>query len=274
MTWGANHNASLEVLQQVQGSLKVELLMVPRSDFASCSPAETASEVHLRNVNQFSYFPVMENGRILGLYHAERWFKETPLNVPIGDDFQKLSEEIVVGADASIFDFVMQADQHPTNLVVSGNQIAGLVSLSDLQQLPVRASLFALITSLEMAMALTIETTWDQPEDWMAHLSEGRAAKIREAVAEAQKTDGFVSEIAFAQISDKADIIRKAKLLDRSAASFERAIVPIRKLRDNVAHANHYASTPKDAKNVCSVVRDIYELKAELMNVISNSKRL
>ena len=71
----------------------------------------------------------------------------------IGDDFVPFSEDIVIGADASIIDFVTTADERQTRLVVSGDRVAGLVSLSDLQQLPVRAALFTLITRLEIAMA-------------------------------------------------------------------------------------------------------------------------
>jgi len=243
--------------------------MVPRPDFYTCRPHETAVEIKARNEDQFSFFPVVDdNDRVLGLYHAERWFTEEAPATSIVNDFTQLSEDIVIGADASIFDFVMQADRHPTNLVVSGNQIAGLVSLSDLQKLPVRASLFALITSLEMAMALAIQKRWETSEDWIALLSEGRRNKLLDQIAEAKARDGFVSEIAFAQISDKADIIRKGKLLDHSAAEFRRRFQLIRELRDNVAHANHYAATPDAAKSVCEAVRSIYDMKEQLLEVI------
>lgn len=269
MSWATNHDASLDALKQVQGSLKVELMMVPRGSFETCTPDETAAQVHARNPLQFSYFPVVNaDERVIGLYHAERWFTEEAPDTPISNHFTPLSEDIVIGADASIFDFVMQADTHPTNLVVSGNQIAGLVSLSDLQKLPVRASLFALITSLEMAMALTIEKRWPQPQDWMAFLSDGRKDKLLAEVAEAKARDGFVSEIAFAQLSDKADIIRKARLLPPTGGEVKKRFRAIRGLRDDVAHANNYAATPDAAKLVCEVVRTIYETKAELLDVI------
>nr|WP_323780151.1 hypothetical protein [Amylibacter sp.] len=249
----------------------MELIMVPRSVFSWCSLDDTHHDIHSRNGNRYSYFPVRGDGRVLGLYHAERWFDAPPPKAPIADDFQPLSEDIVIGADASIIDFIMQADQHPTNLVVSGSQIAGLVSLSDLQQLPVRSSLFALITSLEMAMALAIDSKWQNSDGWMAYLSDGRRTKLKEAIDDAQVADGFISEIAFAQITDKADIIRKARITSRTGREFERSFKDIRDLRNNLAHANEYAATPEDAKNVCAVVRDIYKLKKELIEVIESS---
>ncbi|WP_417605582.1 CBS domain-containing protein [Primorskyibacter flagellatus] len=269
MTWATNHDASLDALHLVQGSLKVELMMVPRSAFVTCTPDETALQVQARNQLKFSYFPVTnEDNRVIGLYHAERWFTEDAPDTPISNDFAPLSEEIVIGADASIFDFVMQADTYPTNLVVSGNQIAGLVSLSDLQTLPVRASLFALITSLEMAMALAIQKRFPQSEGWMSLLSEGRRQKLINGIAEAKAQDGFVSEIAFTQLSDKADIIRKAQLLSPNCGEVKERFKTIRDLRDNLAHANTYAVTSEAAKLVCKAVRVIYETKAELVEII------
>ena len=45
----------------------------------------------------------------------------------------------------------------PCRLVVSGTGIVGLVTLSDLQKLPVRAVLLALLTGLEISMSEAIE---------------------------------------------------------------------------------------------------------------------
>ena len=57
---------------------------------------------------------VDEAERFLGLYRAEWWFAEDTPHEPIADDFEPFSEDHVIGADASIVDFLM------TDLVVSG----------------------------------------------------------------------------------------------------------------------------------------------------------
>ncbi|WP_339761544.1 hypothetical protein [uncultured Hoeflea sp.] len=274
MTWAANHGASLEVLREVQGSLTVDLIMVPRSSFETCTPGETAAQIKARNVDQFSYFPVVdEQKRVVGLYYAERWFDADAPNTPIGKDFDRLSEDIVIGADASIFDFVMQADVNSTNLVVSGNQIAGLVSLSDLQKLPVRAALFALITSLEMAMGLAITKRWPSSTDWLSLLSNGRREKLMTAIEDARARDSFVNEIAYTQFSDKADLIFKGRMLSQGRTRLGKSFRDIRDLRDSLSHANQYAETTDAAKNVCEVVRFIYTTKAELLKVIETTEK-
>lgn len=274
MSWATNHDASLEGLRRVQVSLTVDLIMVRRdAPFETCSVDETAAQIKRRNAKQFSYFPIANaEGQIIGLYDAERWFRADAPDTPVGTDFKTLSEEIIIGADASIVDFLSRADRYPTNLVVSGRQIAGLVSLSDIQQLPARAAIFTLITSLEMAMSLTISLRWPVVADWKSLLSDGRREKLIDEINEAKRRDGFVSEIAFTQIHDKACIIGKGNLLGLSRTKIEKTFKKIGDLRDNVAHANEYAATPNDARDVCGVIKEIYEFKAALLKVIESRK--
>ena len=265
--WANPGGASPDVLARVQRSLTVDMIMTSRDDLETCRCDETPSAVMVRNTDNFSYLPVVdENGRILGLYWAARWFDRKAPKEPIGDDFMRFSEDIVIGADASIIDFVTTADERQTRLVVSGDRVAGLVSLSDLQQLPVRAALFTLITQLEIAMAQRIEEEWrdDNGSGWMELLSGERRKRILDAIGKAKQEDGFVSEIAFSQISDKATIIRKKRLVAGSGSSLARDFKTIRKLRDGIAHANNYADSPEVACGACATVRTILRIKKEL----------
>jgi hypothetical protein len=267
MTWARNHDASIEKLHRVQGSLTVELIMVPRVDFLTCAPSETVAQVKQRNRDDFSFIPVKDDGgRIVGLFNAEGRFADEAPDKLVGDDFAPLSEDYLIGANASIFDFLQQADTHPTNLVIAGTEIAGLVTLSDIQELPVRAALFALLTSFEMAMGLTIQRRWPEPRGWMDFLSDGRRGKLEASINVAKDKNAFINEIVLTQFCDKCDIIRKAQLLPE-VPELQLRIKAMQDLRDNLAHANQYAATPNDAKEVCTVVRDILFLKAALLAV-------
>ena len=243
--------------------------MVERKHFLTCSPDETARAVKEKNLDKYSFLPVLDDqGQVVGLYDAQRWFDADAPATPIGNDYQILSERIVIGADASIFDFLRQAHDNPTNLVISGNRVSGLVSLHDVQQLPVRSALFALITSFEMAMAVAIIRKWEQPSDWMSELSEGRRSKLKEQIAHSRREDAFVSEIAFTQFDDKVTLICKTGFLEGSKRAAARELKRIRDLRDNLAHANSYADTKEAAEQVCEVVHAIYNRKAELLEAI------
>ena len=271
--WANPSDDGPDVLERVQRSLSVDMVMTPRADLSTCRREETACEVVARNTERFSFLPLVDDdGRILGLYGAERWFGRDAPPELIGDDFEPFSEDIVIGADASIVDFVKTADARQTRLVVSGDRVAGLLSLSDLQRLPVRAALFTLITRLEMTMARRIEKEWDGGDrtGWLQLLSEKRQAGIVDAIDKAKREDGFVSEIAFSQLSDKATILRKRGLIRGGTRSLERDFKAIRKLRDDLTHANYYAESPDAARKTCETVRTIIRIEDELASAMAD----
>lgn len=264
--WANPGNPGLDELERVQRSLTVNLIMAPRKDLKTCRCDETASAVMAGNKQRFSFLPVVDADsiHILGLYDAKRWFDGNAPNEQIGDDFEKFSEEIVIGADASIVDFVKVADKRPTRLVVSGNCVAGLVSLSDLQLLPVRAALFTLLTRLELTMSERIESHFKDSEAWLSLLSPGRRSLIEEKICKAKESDGFVTEIALSQLEDKVDIIVKEQLIQGSKTKLRNDFKLITKLRNSIAHANHYAESLEEAYRVCITVRSILRFMEEL----------
>ena len=269
--WANPGDTGPNALERVQRSLTVDMVMTPRADLQTCRRDETVREVMVRNTKMFSFLPVVDGEeRFLGLYRAARWFGTAAPSRRIGDDFEPFSEDFVIGADASIIDFVKTADERPTRLVVSGDRVAGLVSLSDLQQLPVRAALFTLITRLEMTMADRIEQEWDADDatGWLELLSEDRGACIQTAIGRAKKEDGFVSEISFSQLADKATIVRKKRLIPGTTTSLKRDFNAIVSLRNDIAHANYYAETPRAARDVCAAVRTILRVEEELFAAI------
>ena len=268
-TWAKRNDVGFDVLEQVQGSLTVDMIMIGRSDLMTCRCEDNAAAVMDLNEDKFSFLPVEDAaGNIQGLYNAEQWFDKEAPHQPIGDDFEHLSEDLVIGTDASILEFVKTACEHPTRLVISSDQVVGLISLSDLQQLPVRAALFTLVTSLEMAMAERIETEWPAADDWLKLLNGNKAANIREKIKKAKREDSFVSEIVLTQLSDKATIILEQELLPESQSNLRRDFKAIRKLRNDIAHANYYAETPGTAREVVAVVKKIFRIKESLLRGI------
>ena len=269
-SWAAGNNVSLDVLHQVQSSLTVAMIMAPRRNLMTCRPNDVMADVVGRNADHFSYLPVVNDAEdIIGLFHAEEWFERTPPIGPVGDRFEPFSERLVIGSNASIYDFIRTADKRPIRLVVSGGEVSGLVSLSDLQQLPVRAALFTLVTSLEIVMAARIAHHWVEAEAWMKELSDGRRTKVKEAIETAKQNDSFVSEIAFTQLADKATLVCKGGFLSASKRKVIDCFKKIQQLRDDLAHANNYAESPEQARKICKVVGDILDIKIELLGQLN-----
>ena len=103
--------------------------MTQRGSLTTCLASESVGSLVAKNVvDQFSYVPVVREGHICGLYNAERWFGKAPLEPEalVGEDFEPLSEDQLIGADVSIQEFVLSAAERPARLVVSGSEIRGL----------------------------------------------------------------------------------------------------------------------------------------------------
>ena len=252
-------------LATFQSGLTVDLIATKRADFETCAEDETLSSLVERNRdNKFDFLPVTKTAptearkpaSIIGLIEIAPFMHAAkPLGL-VGDMMQPLSEGNLLGGDASILLFIRDADHQKCRLIVSGHEISGLVCLSDLQRLPVRAALFGLVTCLEMIMTNVIRPDFGG-ESWLEFLSEGRRQKLQAEIAKAWNSDNLVNSLLFTQFADKTTIIRKSTTFALGDKSLQNEFREIQVLRDRLAHANDYAAKADDATKVCRVVRSI-----------------
>lgn len=274
--WANNRLTTSErSFETLHSGLTVELIATPRSDFMTCRADELVSSALKRNTEPYDYLPVVASApggdnQIVGLLYAVPFFGEDTVNGYVSEYFSALSEESLIGADASILAFIRDADAKPCRMVVSGPHIKGLVSLSDLQKLPVRAALFALITGFEITMAQSIRCLFRDGDGWMECLSNARREKIAGEIAKSHHDDGFVDNLLFTQFCDKADILVKKLPLPTSKRELRQKLREIQKLRDSLAHANQYAATPRHARRVCAIVRNLIALEEEILAAASS----
>jgi hypothetical protein len=257
--WASSGLSGTDVFKALHGGLTVELISTPANELKTCTPHELISDVLQRNPEDFDFLPVIDDvDRFIGMFHAAACRDRRTLST-VWYCYVPLSEDYLIGADASILDFMLDADDKQCRLVISGTKVVGLVSLSDLQRLPVRAALFALITGLEMTMADLIRTKYPKTEDWMRFLADRRRAKIEEEREKAKSDDGYVDTLLFTQFCDKRDILTQ-RLPEPQRSALDTTLVSIETLRNSLAHASEYASSPAQAKNVCKIVRDLLHL--------------
>ena len=265
-------DGSGNIFETLHLGLKVELIATPRESLKTCFPHEQISDVLRRNVECYDFIPVVDDKaerkqRIIGLFDAASYATNKSAEDRIHDNFSTLSEELLIGADASILDFIKDADEKPCRLVVSGANIVGLVSLSDLQKLPVRAVLFALITGFEITMMDAIRRMYKNELDWMKALSPERQNKVEFQKKKSQEADALVDTLLFTQFADKKTLIRRKLPNTKSKQSFETTLKTIESLRDRVAHANEYASSRAQACNVCKTLRELLQVRTEIVEL-------
>ena len=263
---GNERTGAGDAFETLHRGLTVGLISTPRDDLKTCSLDDSIADV-VHATQGYDYLPVTaeEGGGIVGLFHAIDFTEQSEGRVR--EHCRPQSEEHLIGADASILDFIRQADCRPCRLVVSRTGIVGLVTLSDLQRLPARAVLLALVTGLEISMSEAIETYFPTPEDWLPFLSEGRQKKLQQEIDKSKDEDGFVNELLFTQFCDKRDILTRMPCFSSRKKDLCNRLKEIQNLRDSVAHANNYAATPDAQRKVCVVVRNLLELREEFENV-------
>jgi CBS domain-containing protein len=266
--WASSAFSGTDVFEALHSGLTVKLVSTPRHQLKTCRKTDLVSDVLDRNPDEFDFIPVLDDSddelSFVGLFHAADMRNKGTVDGSVSAFQLPLAEDHLVGADASILDFIVQADRRPCRLVVSGSRIVGLVTLSDLQRLPVRAALFALVTGFEMTMADLIKAKLPDESAWMAMLKPTRLDKIQHEISIAQAKDAFVDKLLFTQFADKAEILKRLNPTGMHKLALERQLRDFQNLRDSLAHANEYAASPEQAKHVCDLVRKLLGMRREI----------
>jgi hypothetical protein len=203
---GAIGNDPHSMMESIQKGLTVDLIATKRAEFRTCEVSESLAAVVERNRStRFDFLPVIEpaTGRIIGLIEIVPFMQGPVGDRAVGEAMRPLSEENLIGANATILAFVRDADHQKCRLIVSGHEIVGLVGLSDLQRLPVRAALFGVVTYLEIIMADVVRDEFKGSDQWLDRLPAGRQDRLRKEIAKALGEDGPVDPLLFTQFADK-----------------------------------------------------------------------
>lgn len=258
-----------QILAALENGMPVTLIAT--SDLKTCKADDRVEEV-LRDqeLQDFDYIPVRDKtGSITGvLVHQEALYAEGFVK----EVMQQIHPSFLISADESLLSFVAEADDTPFCLVVKGRKISGIVTLSDLQKLPVRPALFMLITSVELLLAEWLRKNYPNEQDWLCKISEGRRSKIEEKWNRLKKSNLAIDRISTTDFCDKREAVLKLKLFSISKNADKEKLEAIEKLRDSVAHAGDYALTPENAKEIAQTVRWARELIHMLQSMLMSSQ--
>ena len=272
-----------EGFERVHASLTISLIATcrdgdnDRPGIRVCSVDDSVVQVRADNVNPaFDYLPVEESSRdIVGLFPAKSYANaaESDEGALVGDCMHPLSEADLIGAGASIFDFICRVRPRPL-LVVSGGRIEGLVAWSDLQKLPVRAAVFALVTGFELTMYEAIKAVFPSGDGWQEYLTDDRLRKAEEEFKNRRGNDSDVELLLCTGFCDKRTILKKRLPFDsqgkKSAAMpiskgrFESDVEKIEELRNSLAHANSYAMNWDEVKDLRDTVKILVKLRKHI----------
>ena len=209
---------------------------------------DTATVLDDPRLRAFDCIPVRDNGDVVGCLWRAQGLAGTAKR-----HMQPISERLLVSADLPLTQFMSRFADAPHRLVLDGASIAGIVTWSDLQKLPVRLFIFSLITYLEMVMAQTISAQAMSESQWLQLVSEGRRDKIEQKRLQMQRRNLEPPLVELTDFADKRDILRKRLAL---GGSFERQLKAIEELRNTTDHAGSYAESPEAVQRLVQCLRD------------------
>lgn len=234
---------NIKFQELVQNRLNVSIIMTPRNELKTCLLTDKIDDLIKNNLEDFSFLPVTDNsGNIIGVLNLKN--KKLLKNNLAREFYEPINEKIIIGGNSNINEFIKNVKEEPFKLVISKNEISGLVTMSDMQKIPVRVSIFSLIIELEIMMSDLISKLYPNEESWMKLLTISRRNKLNEEEIKVKKSDNFVSKIIFTQFGDKAKILEKSKCFSfTTQKQLKKKFEDIRKLRDLVAHSSEFAET-------------------------------
>ena len=259
-----------KAFEGVHTGLTVRQIAVPRSEFRTCSASDLVSEVRARNRDpMFDYLPVQDaDGHLLGLFfdHAIYDARCGRNDSEVGERMDPLSEADLIGAETPITDLIGQIRRKPF-LVISARAIIGMVAWSDLQKLPVRAALFALVTGFELTMYETIQGHFGTQEGWTLSLAQRRLNRAKKEYRDQCERGSDVDLLLCTQFCDKRDILIKSFEFAIEKGKLERKFKAIEQIRNDVAHANNYAMSFEQVEQLRATLGDLVELRSRVKSL-------
>lgn len=244
------------ILSHLERSTPVRLMATIGAFVAADTTEPVADAVSRADAHRFDYLPVRdgEGGPVVGLFARRSITIDGTARV--ADAMQPLSSANLIAIDAPLLQFVLSADSNPCRLILDDTKIRGLVTLSDIQRLPVRTALFSLFIHLELLLTQALKSKLGPDRSPFDLLSAERADCARQRW-ETFRANGLdhdpYSALMFA---DKKTIATKLKLCGFSGVRIERELGSIETaLRNPIAHGADYALTEAAALETVRVAR-------------------
>jgi len=145
-----------------------------------------------------------------------------------------LSDSMLISADAPLSEFLKICQNDYFRLVVDRTHVAGIVTVSDLQKLPVRLHVFTRIAHLEMLMAEIIRhRSLGDDGSWTQYLIPWKIARAEKHRAAYERGDLNLPLIEYTDFGDK---VKAMCGLSEELAPAQPDLEAVEKLRHEIMH--------------------------------------
>jgi len=247
-------------LKAMGSSFHVQLIGTFAPDLIWAPADAEAADWLTENSPEFDQFPVKHGNSTIGILLRQGGLRGRTVR----EVMQPLREGVIVSADMPIAELIPQLCESHYRLVLRGGRLDGLVTQSDLIKLPVRMLLFGLISHLELCLRALIRKRFRGPE-WLDLLKSARRRAVRAKLGEFKAARFEPDPLEFSNFSDVVTVLRHQADLDED---FLIKTEHIRKLRNDIAHAKTYISSPQDVGEFVERFNDTRQLIARVTKML------
>lgn len=261
---------SSRLFSSIEEGLTVELIATPKPKVCGVGD-DLRAVLEREDLQEFDCVPVKDGERMVGLL-CRTGARSTEAGL-VSEAMEPLHGGMLISSDSGILSYIEQADEHEytCRLVLYGDRLEGIVTLSDLQKLAVRPALFLLVTHVELLMAEWIRGEVPSNKDVLARLPQERKKSLEQEWNRRRKDNVAIDRLAVTQFFDKRNLLLEWGFVSgkEQRAEFEKDLDNIeRLLRNPLAHAGDFAFDDQRALKVVSIVRSARHWINRLENAI------
>jgi hypothetical protein len=260
-SWASRPLSALdEQLQSVRDYGSVGMIATPWRSVVRCTPHRARSigpTMADAALDDFDQIPVVAKGEVVEVLVRD-----------IG--IVPAHSGMFMSAEAPLVTFLETADRQPFRILLRGETLVGLVTLSDLQRLPVYPLLFSMTVAVEAMLRECIRRSCRDDEDkWLTLLTSREQSAINVHYERARAENLAIDRLSFAGLAEE---IRVAVALQLCSLNdqIHTNLLDLQKLRNQVCHVQGFAETIEHARRLPKRVHRIHELSGWLRQQLSS----
>jgi hypothetical protein len=167
-----------------------------------------------------------------------------------------LRENMFMASGAPLISFLESADHHRFRLLLRDRRVSGMVTLSDVQKLPVYSVLFSLLIVVEMLLMDCIRKACGANADqWLRHLDKRQRGTIEKHWNNAVKKNLAIDRLSCASFGQEITAALGLGLFKGHDEHYT-SLTDLEALRNQVCHATEFAPTAEQALTIPCRVRE------------------
>lgn len=260
-------------LSAVQSQLTLSQIMTPRASFISCVAEDSVHASFAGVPDVFDALPVIagsdpgdKEAAVIGLVHRDRIpFRNRSATVRGVMDVSTLTSAHDV--DRTLIAYMNGLNGEPLEFVVSGDEVVGLVTPYDLERLPVRTALFALIIDIEQAIGELVNLRLPDPTGWETLVERKLQGALRQGLKRAKENDNVGQAILSVDFNVKLELLQHCFERTEFAWWDTAEKDEVRTLRNLVAHG----APLRDVGALPGQVRRLFRLRRLVLDQLSSA---